>query len=165
MKLIVRFFSFIFVLGFAGFFFIKKPDGTPWLSLNDLIPSKESISDTLGQVVPDQVVGGDGGKVSVYRWKDKEGNWQFSDTPPDNLVVEQILVSTDLNRDLAPAELELEDEPEAKPKSGKAVLIGDGPSLSPTTISPDKIGKLIDDANNVQNLMNDRQKQIDSALQ
>ncbi len=165
MSLAIKFFCFLLVLGFAGLFVLKKPDGTPWLSLDSIIPdlSIGSIKDTIDDAMPEQVLGGND-SVPVYRWKDAEGNWQFSDAPPpESQAAEQIMVGTDVNRDLAPVFTPRPAETASPKKSGKAILIKDSP-LSPTTISPDKISKLVDDAKNVQNLVDDRQKQLDDAL-
>ncbi len=166
MSLAIKFFCFLLVLGFAGLFVLKKPDGTPWLSLDGLIPdlSIGSIKDTIDDAMPEQVLGGND-SVPVYRWKDAEGNWQFSDAPPANTTTaaEQVMVSTDVNRDLAPVFTPSPVEVATPKKSGKAILIKDR-SLSPTTISPDKISTLVDDAKNVQNLVDDRQKQLEDAL-
>ncbi|MGH1487754.1 MAG: DUF4124 domain-containing protein [Cellvibrionaceae bacterium] len=154
MKLIVKFFCFLLVLGFAGLFVLKKPDGTPWLSLDDFIPdiSVGSVKDALPG----------GNEVAVYRWKDAEGNWQYSDTPPGNNTAEQVLVNTNLNRDLVP-EFKPSKVADTKPKSGKALLIKDS-SISPTTVPMDKIPELVDDAKNVQQLMDDRTKQLEKAM-
>jgi len=167
MGLIVKFFSFVLVLGVAGLFFINKPDGNPWLSMDDLTPNISSIKRSVSDAIPDQLVGGSDGnfldeKVSVYKWRDAEGNWQFSDTPPKNINAQQILVGTDVNRDLAPLPPS-PSTPAEQPKNGKALLIKDS-GFSPTTISPDKVSKLVDDAKGVQGLMDDRQKQLDTAL-
>ena len=161
MKLIVKFFMILFVLGFGGLFILKKPDGTPWLSMADLIPTKDDLSGALDQAIPDQIIGGSSDSVSVYKWKDAEGNWQFSDTPPDNQTAEQVLVSTNLNRDLVP-ELKI-SEPKKPASGGNATLIKKG-GISPTTVSPDKVTELIKDAKNVQNLMDQRQEQLDRQL-
>jgi hypothetical protein len=152
MKLIIKFFSFLLVLGLAGLFVIKKPDGTPWLSLDDFIPniSVGSVKDSLPG----------SSTVDVYRWKDAEGNWQYSDTPPANLQTEQLTINTEGNKDIAPLPPEI-TVAESKPKSGKALLIKDS-SVSPTTVPVDQIPKLINDAENIQKLMNDRQKQLEA---
>ncbi|MGH1441543.1 MAG: DUF4124 domain-containing protein [Cellvibrionaceae bacterium] len=163
MGLIIKFFSFLLVLGVAGLFFIKKPDGSAWLSLDDFTPDTSAIKRSISDAMPDQVVGGsDGDKVSVYKWKDAEGNWQFSDKPPTGIEAKQVLVGTDVNRDLAPLPPPTRT-PSSDSSGGKALLIKDS-GFSPTTISPDKISTLVDDANGVQELMDNRQKQLDDAI-
>ena len=165
MGLIVRFFSFLIVLGVAGLFFIKKPDGTPWLSLDDFAPDTRSIKRSINDALPEQVVGGGlSDSVSVYKWKDAEGNWQYSDKPPEGGTAQQVLVGTDVNRDLAPVPLPSSNRTAQPQQKGKAILIKDSGGFSPTTISPEKIPTLINDAKDVQALMNNRQQQLDEAL-
>jgi len=169
MGLIIKFVSFLLVLGVAGLFFIKKPDGQPWLSMDDLIPDTSSIKRSISDAMPDQVVGGSGStfledKVSVYKWKDAEGNWQFSDTTPSGVEAQQVLVGTDVNRDLAPLPPPTRAPSSESSSSGKTVLIKDS-GFSPTTVSPDKISKLVDDANGVQELVDKRQQQLEEALE
>ncbi len=161
MSLMIKFFCFLLVIGFAGLFILKKPDGTPWLSLDDFVPDTSSIKQTLDDAIPNQIIGGSNENVTVYKWKDNEGNWQFSDTPPQGLNAEQVLVSTDVNRDLAPPPPT--NPTITKEKKGKAFLIKDS-GTSPTTLSPDKISTLIDDAKNVQNLVDEHKRQLDSGL-
>lgn len=169
MKLIIKFFCFILVLGVGGLFFINKPDGTPWLSLADLTPdiSLNSVKSSIDEMVPDQLTGADSaGAVPVYRWQDAEGNWQYSDTPPPGLEVQQVMVGTDLNRDLAP-----EFSPQTKvgdqSSGGKAYFIKDSSNPSPSSnnvANPTQVTKLINDAKNVQKLMDNRQKQLEDTL-
>lgn len=164
MSLPIKFFCFLLVAGFIGLFVLKKPDGTPWLSVHDLLPSVsiDEVTEGIKDVVPDQIVGGDSDSVEVYRWKDAEGNWQYSDTPPEGGTAEQVMVSTDVNRDLVP---KLESRPAPiENKKGKAILIGDS-AVGPTTaFQPDKVSELIEEAKGVQEIMDQRQQQLDEAL-
>ncbi len=172
MGLMIKLCCTLLVIGFAGLFVLKKPDGTPWLSLDDFIPnSTEIISDTttllnnaknLSGMADSATENSDTPKNSsgIYRWKDKNGQWQFSDTPPENQEAESITVTGHLNSDLAEKVVpttSVSTETSATSDSGKTLL--------PTTISPDKVKKLIEDANNVQQLMDDRQSQIDQYTQ
>ena len=165
MKLIVKFFAALLVLGIGGLFILKKPDGTPWLSLDQILPqvSLSSVKQTVTDALPEQVIGGQDDQVTVYKWRDSEGNWQFSDTPPDGATAEQVLVDTNVNRDLVP---ELRESPitTTTDSGGKAIFIKDSSLPTPTTLAPDKLTKLIEDANNVQQLMDNRQQQLDEAL-
>ncbi|MFT6387778.1 MAG: hypothetical protein ACJAUP_001150 [Cellvibrionaceae bacterium] len=167
MGLIIKFFCFLLVLGLAGLFVLKKPDGTPWLSVDDLIPDTSLIKRSVSDAMSDQFVGGSDGnfldeKVSVYKWKDADGNWQFSDTPPENVIAQQILVGTNVNRDLAPLPAS-PLAPREQPENRKTIPIKDG-GFSPTTIAPNKVSKLVGDAKGVQKLVDDRQKKLDAAL-
>jgi hypothetical protein len=160
MKLIVTLFSLLLVMGMAGLFVLKKPDGSPWFSLQDFVPSLsvDSIKSSVSEVLPKQTLGGgDSDAVTVYRWQDAEGAWQYSDKPPENLSAEMVIVETDLNRDLVP---ELKpSEKKLKQSSGPNVrVIKDSRSANdgvPTLLSPDKVQSLIGDAKNVQKLVDE----------
>lgn len=155
----------LLVLGMAGLFVIKKPDGSPWLNINDFLPDQSNIaeiSQTANKALKsaessisrsESNTSSNAGKI--YRWKDQQGNWQFSDTPPENLAAETIQVSGHLNRDLAePAPVEV--QPEAASQSDTAT-----PVASPlTAFSPEKVQKLMEDTQKVKELMENRDKYL-----
>ena len=164
MSLIIKLFAFLLVLGLAGLFVLKDPNGQPFLNAKDFIPDTNSISASVEQVLPEKISGSD--SATVYRWQDANGNWQFSDKPPANITAEELIVETHLNSDIAPP------APASRPaqpstNSGRAIFIGDSNKPKPgigTTTSPENIKQLIDDANNVQGLMDERSKQLENAL-
>lgn len=171
MGLAIKFFCAILVIGFAGLFVLKKPDGTPWLSLDEFMPDTKGITSSTNDIVskakgmldndqPTTTANTSGG---VYRWKDKNGQWQFSDQPPTaNIAAEKIDVSGDLNRDIA----EKFTPPETKPSATTASTANTpGTNVIPSTLSPEKVEKLMQDANNIQNLMDNRQKKLEKQLQ
>jgi hypothetical protein len=180
MSLPIKIFIALLLLGCAGLFVLKKPDGTPILSMNSLSPNittltfdakklMDSIIDVIQsstssitnapakkpQSSTEQITNA---QPTIYRWKDSNGQWQFSDTPPINKTAETIHVSGDLNKDLVatyepPQESLTEDDAtnnEATPTE----------SLIPMTISPSEVPKLMEDANNIQKLMDDRTDQL-----
>ena len=160
MSLSLKFFCFTIILGVAGLFVLKKPDGTPWLALNDFIFDTSSAKDLIDDITPNSIRRPD--EVVVYRWQDAEGNWQFSDKPASDSTVEQVTVSTHLNRDLVPEQEKTVDESPKEDRS-KALLIKDS-SIPPTTPSLDKTSKLIRDAQNIQNLVDEHKKLQNKAL-
>lgn len=165
MSLIIKFFAFILVLGLAGMFVLKDPNGQAFLSVDDFIPDTSKITASVEKILPEQVVGGGSEKTMVYRWQDANGNWQFSDQPPSDVIAEQVLIDTHLNSDIAPPTPKTK-APVSEQRSGNAVWIGDSdstPSIG-TTVSPDKIEKLVDDAKNVQQLIDNRDQQLQDAL-
>lgn len=125
-KLIVL--CLILVLGVGGLFFLKSPNGTPWLSIDDLKPKhvtldlppsqsvtkslKDSIDDLVSSTVKFSERNGaknstdrPSEKIFVYRWQDEQGAWHFSDSLPAThelgaSSVQSMEVSGDLNRDL-----------------------------------------------------------------
>jgi hypothetical protein len=169
MSLAIKTFCVILILGCAGLFIIKKPDGTPILSTEELLPDIASImsdvkkfishaKDTtasIGSSTERDIKENEGKQPqsNVYRWKDTNGQWQFSDIPPTNQAAEAISVSGNLNKDLAAS-----NEPPEKPTTANNTTGDDATtteSVIPMTVSPDKVSKLMKDVNNIQKLMDD----------
>jgi|TARA_Y100000310_G_scaffold331425_1_gene404971 hypothetical protein len=73
----------LLIIAFGGLFFIKGPGGEPFLTLEDLKPDlslPDAGSLTASKEDPDET---SGKPVKVYRWKDDEGNWHFSNKEED----------------------------------------------------------------------------------
>lgn len=89
-----------------------------------------------------------------YKWQDDDGRWHMGDEPPDGVVLHAINVDTAANI----------LQPVAAP-SGKSPSAAKQPSPglslpSPLTIQPAQVKTLLQDAHNVQELMNERSQQI-----
>lgn len=173
MSLRIKTMCVLLILGCAGLFILKKTDGRPILSIDEFLPDTSEIN-TLVQTLLDEfdslrhsastTLGAQGStdiqdtavpvnEPKIYRWKDNNGNWQFSDTPPPNQVAEAIKVSGDLNKDLSVTY----SAPEEKEIINDDIPANTQPSsILPMTVSPDEVSKLIDDANNIQKLMDER---------
>ncbi len=162
MGLMIKLFCAILVIGLAGLFVLKKPDGTPWLSASDFIPNTDGISADakalLNKVSSENTSTNKSG--DVYRWKDKNGQWRYSDTPPDNQTAENISVSGNLNSDLA----EKAPKPTVSTQTEETETSKKATSILPATLSQDQVSKLIEDTNNVQQLIDDRQSQLEQRL-
>ncbi len=163
MKLFIKFICFVLVLGVAGMFFIKKPDGQPWLQPSDFLPDFSSWGRKFGQTLEnttgEEVDGlNKMGKTRVFKWKDKYGNTQFSDKPPFNTAgisdLKEVWIDPDVNLMEGIKMLEEEESQGAGVSSSLPVPL-------PTTVPLDQVPKLINDAKNVQELMNQRAKNLD----
>jgi len=77
----------VLVLGVASPFFLKKPDGTPFMDINDLLKPVQSAKE---KVMPTE-------SKTLYRWQDDKGNWQYSDYPPENNQAESYKVKHNIN--------------------------------------------------------------------
>jgi hypothetical protein len=179
MSLPIKVFSAVLILGCAGLFVLKKPDGTPILSANEFLPdinalvadakklianaknSTSSIGNSLANN-PEKNTQENTEKTAqaqpnIYRWRDSDGQWQFSDTPPANQAAEAMNVSGNLNKDLVATY-----EPPKEPETENAATSNNSSAtnLTPMTVSPEKISKLIEDANNIQKLVDDRAEQM-----
>lgn len=160
MRLAIKFFIFVLVLGLAGPFILKKDDGTPWMDAREFIPDVQSWGRDLKawwartkRQVPESVGGGDGEKTTVYRWQAEDGSWQFSDKPPVQGSAETITV--DPNANLIQGLPEPEPEPQEQEESSGVNM------PVPMTISPDQVKKLKEDAEAIQQIMDDRARQLD----
>jgi hypothetical protein len=173
MNLMIKFFCFVLILGLAGLFVLKKPNGSPWLNTEDFIPNTQGItamiqslsnsikktpaSDTT-HTTSTQAISESG----VYRWKDASGQWQFSDTPPENIQAEAMKVSGNLNSDLAE-----KYTPPEEAQEEHAINTTD-PTISssiPASLSPEKISTLMKDTQNIQKIMDERTSTIEKQLQ
>ncbi len=157
MGLMLKFFSFLLVLGFAGLFVMKNPDGQPWLSVEDFVPDI-SFSNILPKNLFASEADTEDSAVSVYRWRNAQGQWEFSDTPPEDRDAEKMTLSTNANRDLYTSAKGTPTK--EKSQEGPAVTN----RLSPTTVSPAKIATLVSDAEGVQKLLDDRKQTMDETL-
>lgn len=106
MKLFIKLVSFILVLGLSGPFFLRGPDGRPWLDYREFLPDFAALSrkarnlavevKELGGPASDQkssiqtsdkpaallTEGQEATGEGLYRWQDDNGQWHFSDQPP-----------------------------------------------------------------------------------
>lgn len=165
MKLYLKFLLFILVLGIAGLFFIKKPNGQPWLSVDDFMPNipelmaqGSNLFDSAQRSV-DKATSSDpnAGKTKVYKWRDSSGNWHLSDKPISAAGGRDQVMHVDPDTNLLGGSRVSATEVEQSRSDGvpNAVPL-------PMTVSPDRVGKLIDDAKAVQDLMDNRGQQLDN---
>lgn len=101
-------------------------------------------------------------ETTVYKWRDQKGEWHFSNQPPPEGVASSVTTyRSDINVVSAP-------KTETPPPQKNAVALPGAPSgplpLIPIA-DPERVNQLIDDAKNVQNLMDGRQQQIDQTLE
>lgn len=92
----------------------------------------------------------------LYRWQDEQGQWHFSDSPPEQQLESKADLLPELVNVLPAAEIST-NNPKHTAKKPRIAL--------PSTINPANIPKLIEQAKDVQGLMDQRNQQIDKALQ
>ena len=173
MKMFVKFMIFSVVLAMAGPFFMKGSNGQALMNIKDLIPSfnmptipgggKGEITSSVNEA--SQMLG----KQRFYKWKDKNGIWQFSQTPPpEGVDTKAVDVYPDANiiqsmsKDKIANTLGLsKPQSMAQIKTNKKDPLEDMDSgLFPSTIPLDRVPNLINDAKAVQDLMNQRGEQL-----
>lgn len=181
MKFFIKLLLLLLVLGMAGPFFLKRPDGSPWMTLDQVMPTnelpnseglksqlsyqlqktKQWFSNTMPKFAsesgPDSSSGSEATKV--YRWKGSDGSWQLSDQPPADGQAEMILVdpNTNLIQGLSePVEEEIvEQTPAQEPSVGVPL---------PMTVPLDQVSKLQEDAKKVQEQLNKRNEALEEAV-
>ena len=136
-------------IAFAGPMLMKKPDGTPFMETPwESLKSSENEASINAQ-------------QSFYKWQDDDGTWHYSDQPQAGKNIETVTVNTNANliQGLRP-EKKVEKAVEIKKPEPKAAA----PTLGlPMTVPLEKVTKMLDDANNMQEIMDNRTKQIDQA--
>lgn len=98
----------------------------------------------------------------VYKWQDAAGEWHFSNQPPPTGIKGSVeTYRSDVNITQAPPRV-IEAPAEVVEKDATDIPTTASPLLPIT--DPEKVKQLIDDAKNVQNLVNSRQQSIDQQL-
>ncbi len=155
----------VLILACAGLFVFKQPDGSAWLNFSGIVnPIKiktqtiqNNISNKIQNIIP--VAGAQQSKtVEVFKWQDEKGEWHYSDKQLASSNAKNIAVKA---TNIVSIKVEQANKLQVEEKSSKQRLSSD--PLQPSSLS--KISTLIDDAQNVQTLMNQRTKQLDKAIE
>lgn len=104
----------------------------------------------------------EGDVVTVYKWVDDQGVINYSQEQPVR-VGQFDIIAVDPNTNLVQGDSI--PEPEVAPPQKEEVV--QQPKLPAMDLlpSPDRVQKLMQDAQNIQNQMNDRTRQLEQALQ
>ncbi|MEM6483577.1 MAG: DUF4124 domain-containing protein [Pseudomonadota bacterium] len=136
---------------------MKGPDGEPIMTLDDWKPEvpatvdglKQQVMATGKEVMPEK-------SPSVYRWQDENGSWHFSDQAPPDSNAEPIEIS-DAN---------LVDALEVPKKQAPSSVESSTSPLSRMpgmTVSPKQLKETMENLEQLQGKIDDRQKVIDAA--
>ncbi len=150
------------VAGLVAPFFLPSPDGGTMFDASDM---KHSLSQkgsaikqwflTIGSDSKEAFSrSGDGQSQTYYKWQDEQGTWHFSENKEQSPTTETIVLHPDTNV-IASTPIEKTKSSEKK-DSGKPLNIP-----LPTTIPASDIQQLIQDAGDVQGLVDDRAKNIE----
>jgi len=136
-------------IAFAGPMLMKKPDGTafmeaPWES-SDSAKSNSAVNTS----------------QSFYKWQDEDGTWHYSDQPQVGQTMETVTVNTNTNL-IQGLRMEKKEEKEQIVK--KEAVKEKAPAIPlPMTVPLEKVSKMLEDATNMQQVMDDRKQTIDQA--
>lgn len=99
---------------------------------------------------------------TVYKWRDKEGNWQFSNQAPTEDIATSVTVyRSDAN--VIQAVKPPEPEPETEVTEAESTPVDTPPPLVPIA-DPERVQKLMDDTRNIQNILDQRQEDMNKRL-
>ncbi len=143
-------------IAFAGPMVLKKPDGTPFLEF----PWDLFSVDSKG---PSSIGSGINSSQSFYKWQDENGTWHYSDQPQEGQNIETVTVNTNANLIQG---LRVEKEEKIKDPKNDVEEQNNSASIPlPMTVPFEEVSKMLEDANNLQQVMDDRKKAIDNATQ
>ena len=153
MKLMIK----LLLLGLVGAIvapmLIKGPDGRPLMSWQDFFSSSDSGSASVSSSSPLSSPG----VTTVYKWKDAEGQWHFSDKVIEGENHETLKYNPNANIIQSLAKKEEESEIEVQPVA--ALKESSGPSL--TTVPLTEVPELMDQAKQYQSLIDQRNKSLE----
>jgi hypothetical protein len=167
MKFFVKLiFAALFIAVILPFTILKGPDGRPLMSIGDLkmpnigLPKDTKLPKLPRAGSPDQDI--------VYQWHDAEGNLHFTSQPPPE-GTEYSVKGYDPRTNLIQS-VKLEEKPETDQsetetdtEQSNSNQVKSAPDIG-NAYSPEKVEKLINDAKNVEKLLNDRMKQQEASI-
>lgn len=154
-KNLIRTLLLLLVFSIVFPFVYPWKDGKPLLSLNQLkFPTLPEMS------LPELPLSKqeDGQKVTVYKWQDAQGSWQFGNQPPQGVAF--VVLELDPNTNLLAAEETTpvstpaatpEKQPPAEPGSGEIVF----------GYTPDKIEAMMEKTRQVRDSMNTHHQSLE----
>jgi hypothetical protein len=143
MKFKIGFMLFILVAAMAAPYFIKGRDGKPLMQFKG--------SESLDIISTEQT------RQEYLKWQDEKGVWHFGEKAPEGVTPEVVNVDTAANI-IRSVRIEKEEPEEPQEQTAEA----SAPSLPvPMTVDPEKVSDMINQANNVENLLNERTKQLE----
>jgi hypothetical protein len=177
MKLLAKLLVVGLIIAFAlPFTVLKGRDGKTLMSFSDIklpgfsMPEIPELPDFSDKFLPEgnsnqnsAVEAVMEGKDLFYKWFDSEGNLQFTTSPPV-AGIEYTIKGFDPNTNVIQSVKPIVEEVES-------VVTQQGQNVIPKSVkeigspySPEKVGKLFDDAQNIEKLLNDRLKKQEAAL-
>lgn len=134
--------------------------------MDEFLPSTQMISEKINsatnklhKVFKNDITEKDSA-VKVYRWKDRNGNWSYSDKPKVATESEEVLYNPKNIVVLPTFKVSPIDSPNSKLEEKHA-------NTSPNTVnsSQNRVLELYKNANNVQKIMDGRQEKLSKAIQ
>lgn len=137
------------VLPFANFFQGKSAESL----LGDLKDTAASATEEISSKVPAK-----SNVNKVYKWQDEQGQWHYGSKAPEEAANAKAL-SINPNQNVMQAVKVPEPEVAAEPKKPAQAVV------KPNPYSPAQVKETIEEAKNVQNLLNERLEAQNKALE
>jgi hypothetical protein len=165
-----KFIGCILILSLVGLFVLKNTNNALWLAIDSVTPhllrhntiNNDTISLANSANYTEANTRMQKSNGNIYRWKDKKGQWQFSDTPAAHIKTERMNITGQLNRDIAAKYISPKEKKAATTNPPTATT---ETGLAPSHLSPSKVLTLIEDSHHVQQLMDNRRAQLDKLSQ
>ena len=138
--------------------FIRGSDGEPLMTLDDWkiefpVQLKEligSLRDGVKKTEPD----GEVQRLAVFKWQDDEGQWHFSNAPPNpDLAIEVEIGAVNL--------VEAYMSPAVTSKNNESP-VGQGTGMSSGTPSPAQVQEMMDTVDQYKQSINQRKEALDA---
>ncbi len=165
MKLFIKLMVLVLIAALAAPFFIKGPDGRPLMEASDfrgsLADARRSVERQWRSITSRFGRGSGGNTATVYRWRDADGNWVYSDQPNPAGNSEQVTVRTDVN---------VMDLPDAPPPAAPAAAPGAAPArpdesspMVPLILQPERVDQLFEDVKKIESDAAQRAEELERA--
>lgn len=151
MKLFSRLMLLVIIAALIGPFFIKGPDGAPLWRWQDIQATLKKQWHRLGGNIEASIPGDK--SVTVYRWRDADGQWQFGSEVPPGIEADTLNIDPNTNVISLPALPTPEPEPQAPAAAAAAPEPARGVGPLP---DPEATRKLIEDARSLQDKVDQR---------
>ena len=133
-------------------------------STNPIIKGLATVQSWFRESSAPKLPGMDENETTVYKWRDNSGEWHFSNQPPPAGVASSVKTyRSDINITQTPPPPPPVENATEEPDKKTADIPQTASPLLPIT-DPKRVKQLIDDAKNVQDLVNNRQKALDAQI-
>ena len=162
----------VMIISVTLLFFIKKPNGQPWLSTSVIYSESIEIKDemvalssgaldsiTLAITTASEKITGATFELEnpkpIYKWQDGQGQWHFSDVPNKNGKSEVVKLN--------PADINVVVAEDTAILSGSAKSAAQPfPQRAPEIYNSESINKLFEDAEKAKKRIEQRSKEVES---
>lgn len=159
----------VMLIAVISLFYIKKPNGEPWLTgtliKNESAPIKDKMvalsSSAFEQLtrginkVADQAMSSSDSQSKIYKWQDEQGHWHFSDVPNKNGN------STAVHLDPSDINVVVAEDTSILSGSAKSA-VKSFPQRAPEIYNSESIKKLFEDAEKAKQRLEQRSKEVEN---